>query len=138
MRCPHILKHLNTWSPVGGAVWLSLGGVALPEEVCHWGLMMRFQKSGNILSLTCLFLFPAFNLRCELSVHHACLLPLFSTMIAITPNPSQTQLSTADQAFKHMNLWGPRQSFHSLMAISVIIQPQIRVHFRVLKASACR
>lgn len=29
--------YLNTWSPVGGAVWGDLEGVALQEEVYHWG-----------------------------------------------------------------------------------------------------
>lgn len=28
------LVHLNTWSPVGGAIWRS---TALPEEVHYWG-----------------------------------------------------------------------------------------------------
>jgi hypothetical protein len=31
---PHRLRCLNTWSPVGGTVWIGLGGVALLEEVC--------------------------------------------------------------------------------------------------------
>ena len=34
---PQGLIHLNTWSPVGGTIGEGLGGVALSEEVCHWG-----------------------------------------------------------------------------------------------------
>lgn len=34
---PHSLVHLNTSSPVGSIVWGGLEGMALPEEVCHWG-----------------------------------------------------------------------------------------------------
>lgn len=33
---PQRLRYLNTWSPVGGAVWGGLGGVASVKEVCHW------------------------------------------------------------------------------------------------------
>lgn len=32
------LKYLNTWHLVGGAVWVNFGGVALLEEVRHWGV----------------------------------------------------------------------------------------------------
>jgi len=28
---------LNSWSPVGETLWEGLGGVALLEELCHWG-----------------------------------------------------------------------------------------------------
>jgi hypothetical protein len=34
-KCPHRLRNLNTWSPVGGAV--GEGGMALLEEIRHWG-----------------------------------------------------------------------------------------------------
>ena len=27
-KCSHSLRHLNTWFPVGGTVWVGLGGVA--------------------------------------------------------------------------------------------------------------
>lgn len=33
-NAPHRLRCLNAWSPVGGTVWVSLGGVASLEEVC--------------------------------------------------------------------------------------------------------
>ena len=32
---PDRLIDLNTWSPVGRALWEALGGVSLLEEVCH-------------------------------------------------------------------------------------------------------
>lgn len=37
MRMSPIIMCLNTWSPVGGAVWVGSGGVGLLEEVCHGG-----------------------------------------------------------------------------------------------------
>ena len=43
--------HLNARSTVGGTVWEGLGGVALLEEVCHWGQALRFQDSSQTLSL---------------------------------------------------------------------------------------
>jgi hypothetical protein len=33
----HRLIYLNACSAVGRTVWEGLGGVALLEEVCHWG-----------------------------------------------------------------------------------------------------
>jgi hypothetical protein len=35
---------LYAWSPVGGAVWEGLGGVASLEGMCHWGPALKFQK----------------------------------------------------------------------------------------------
>lgn len=37
----HRLIYLSAWSPV---VWKGLEGVALTEEVCHWGWGLRFQN----------------------------------------------------------------------------------------------
>lgn len=34
--CPYRLRHLDRWSPVGGAVSGSLKDVILLEEVSHW------------------------------------------------------------------------------------------------------
>lgn len=34
---PHKLIYLNAWSPGGGTVLDGLEGVAMLEEVCHWG-----------------------------------------------------------------------------------------------------
>lgn len=34
---PHRARYLNTWSPIGGAVWGVLEGLTLMEEVLHWG-----------------------------------------------------------------------------------------------------
>ena len=28
-NCPHRRRHLNVWSPVGGAIWVRLGGRSL-------------------------------------------------------------------------------------------------------------
>lgn len=40
----HTLRHLHTWSPVGGSVWGDLGSLALVQEVHHWrwALMLKF------------------------------------------------------------------------------------------------
>lgn len=32
---PHSLKHLYTWFPVGGSVWVGLGTGTLLRGVCH-------------------------------------------------------------------------------------------------------
>lgn len=40
---PHSLGHLNIWFPVGGPIWISLGGVALLKEVYHWGWAVSSQ-----------------------------------------------------------------------------------------------
>jgi hypothetical protein len=34
---PYMLSYLNSWSSVGWTIWEGLGGMALLEEVCHWG-----------------------------------------------------------------------------------------------------
>lgn len=70
---PQCTEHLNSWSPAGSAVWVSSGGVTLLDEMCHCGLALRFQKPHVIPSSHSLL--PAGGLRCELSVHRACLLP---------------------------------------------------------------
>lgn len=49
---PHRLLYLNTLSPVGVNVGEGLGCVALLEEVCHWGWILRFQKVQAILPCT--------------------------------------------------------------------------------------
>ena len=41
---PCSLIYLNAWLPVGRTIWEGLGGVALLEEVCHWGWALRFHK----------------------------------------------------------------------------------------------
>lgn len=44
VRCLHILRYPNIWSPVGDTVWVGLGNVAFLEEVCQWGRALSFQK----------------------------------------------------------------------------------------------
>lgn len=34
---PRRLTHFNVWLSAGGLLRKGLGGVVLPEEVCHWG-----------------------------------------------------------------------------------------------------
>lgn len=41
MNVPHRLRYSNTWSLVGGTLWGGVGGVALLEEVQHWGRALR-------------------------------------------------------------------------------------------------
>jgi hypothetical protein len=36
-KCLHSLGHLNTCSPVGGTIFISVGGADLLVEVLHWG-----------------------------------------------------------------------------------------------------
>ena len=47
---PHSLGCLDTWCPVGGAVWEGLGGAALQEEVCHWGAGFENSKPPSMCS----------------------------------------------------------------------------------------
>lgn len=41
-KIPHGLKCLDNCSAVGGAVWVSLGGMASLEKVCHWEHALKF------------------------------------------------------------------------------------------------
>lgn len=51
----HILRHLNTWSPVGSTVWGCLRDVALLEEVCHRdspsGFKVTYCSQFNLISV---------------------------------------------------------------------------------------
>lgn len=42
---PKRLKCMNAWVPGDGPIWEKLGGVALLEEICHWGQALMFQKA---------------------------------------------------------------------------------------------
>jgi hypothetical protein len=62
--------YLNVWSSVGETVWEALGGVALLEEVCHWGVGFEVSEAHPIPSVSiCLVAVPG-----DVS-KHACLLP---------------------------------------------------------------
>ena len=39
------LVYLKTWDLFGGTVWQGLRGLPLLEEVCHWEIALRFQKT---------------------------------------------------------------------------------------------
>lgn len=72
---PHKLMNFNTWSPVGGAVWEGIGGIAsLKEEPCHWGRFGEF----NTLPCSHFSLLHACSEGREPSApapaHHACCL----------------------------------------------------------------
>lgn len=60
---PHRFKHWNSWSPVGGTIWLGLGVVPLHEKVCHEGQTLRFQRLSSFSGL--LSLFHAWGSSCE-------------------------------------------------------------------------
>jgi hypothetical protein len=47
---PHRFIYLSAWSSVGGTLWEGLVGVALLEEVCHWGQASEVSKAQDILS----------------------------------------------------------------------------------------
>lgn len=49
---------MNAWSPIDGTFWKGLEGVALLQEVSHWGWALRCQNAHAIPS--------------NLSVPHAC------------------------------------------------------------------
>lgn len=38
------LGHSNTWFPVGGVIWVSLGRVPLLEGASHWGVDFEVSK----------------------------------------------------------------------------------------------
>lgn len=52
----HRLGHLNTWSPVDGAVWGGLGSEALMEEVHHW------RQPSSVYSLAYFLFLPSCSL----------------------------------------------------------------------------
>lgn len=37
--------YLTIWPLIAGTVWKGLGGLAMVEEVCQWGQVLRFQKT---------------------------------------------------------------------------------------------
>lgn len=88
-HCPRGLRYLNTWSPVGGAVWGGLGDVALFQGASHWRQVLRFHiyASPCLLCLHCVWC-----LRCKLSAvptampAACCLLPWFPTMTDSYPS----------------------------------------------------
>ena len=45
------LLWLTTWSPFAKTLWEGLGGVALLEEVCYWGLALKFPKPPGVPSV---------------------------------------------------------------------------------------
>jgi hypothetical protein len=47
---------MNTWASVDGTVWEGLGGVALLEGVCHWGMDFEVSKTPIIISVLPLWL----------------------------------------------------------------------------------
>lgn len=84
---------LNTWSSVGGAVWGGLGGVALLEEVRHWGRALKFQR---LMPLSVGFRCFLRILQDESSTSHSCHLALAPPSKVLTfcnYNPKQTLLS---------------------------------------------
>lgn len=46
-KCPQRLWHLSTWFPVVGTIWGGLGGVAILEEVHHWGAGSEASKASH-------------------------------------------------------------------------------------------
>ena len=71
---PLWLLCLNTWSPVGETVREGLGGVALLEEVCHWGRALKLQRPLSFpANLLCLVVVSQ-DVRSQLLLQcHACL-----------------------------------------------------------------
>lgn len=59
------LGHLNTCSPVGGAVWGDLEGMALLQKAYPWGWALRFPRFSSLPSSPSLL--PLCVLRAELS-----------------------------------------------------------------------
>lgn len=61
---PHKLIYLKVWPPAVRTILEGLS-VAFLEDVCHWGHVLRFQKTHSIPSV--LFSLPsAFEPRCDL------------------------------------------------------------------------
>lgn len=69
-RWPLEAQAFAHWFPAGGAVWGSLGGAALLEEMCHRGWALCPTSSGCSFTVLCLRL-KIWSLRVPIS-HHAC------------------------------------------------------------------
>jgi hypothetical protein len=77
----HIFQYLNTWSPISGLVWVSLGCVALLEKVCQWEWPLRVK----ILPLQFFSASLSFSFSISLSVFLTICLPL-SLLTAFFPS----------------------------------------------------
>ena len=60
----------------GGTVWEGLGGVALLEEVCHCGWVLRFQKPTPFTALVSSLSQPHACVSDASSEQHTCLFPV--------------------------------------------------------------
>lgn len=85
-KCSHRFWHLNTWSPVGGAVWRFLGDAALWWEICHSGRL--WQSEILIISLlpACI---PAYERSAAPSSNHPASYQA-SALPSWTPSPLKT------------------------------------------------
>lgn len=76
VRCPHILRHLNAWFPVGGPVWVGLGSV--------WPCWRKNATAGGLWGFTAMCYSDFLSLLpvCGLSKTLSSQLPATSSMNA--------------------------------------------------------
>ena len=66
MRMPPQTPYLNAWVPIDGTVCERLGGMALLEEVCHWGRFPGFKSTYHSTLAICLLLWIGWKLSATL------------------------------------------------------------------------
>lgn len=119
-----IFRCLNIWSPVGGSLegW---SGVALLEEICHWGWVLRFQSLQPFPVCSPCFLLPPQDVNSQTAAVPAmidsCLLELHTQINFYKSSWSQAlSQGKNNQCF----CYSSRKGSHSLQDICLILSAQ--------------
>lgn len=72
---PYRLRCFDTWSPLGGAIWVGLAEVSSLKEVCHLEWAWRFQSYVCSSSLSGLWIWVQYMSSCCSSCQPAAVMP---------------------------------------------------------------